>query len=152
MFLPAYQRPGFCGRRLVGRIRCFFLRKKAEPFGLEPLRGYGLRAGGWGGGRSSYSRIMKMQARKSKGTAIWQCPSLCPRLGAGFLQKTDKLHGALSPGTPCRPVLRQAAQRRVGWACGRRSAYWSSWRTLWGCWLAWASMAWADWTSTFILV
>ena len=29
----AYQRPGFCGRRLVGRIRCFFLRKKAEPFG-----------------------------------------------------------------------------------------------------------------------
>ena len=40
----AYQRPGFSGRRLVGRIRCFFLRKKAEPFGLEPLRGYGLRA------------------------------------------------------------------------------------------------------------
>ena len=39
---PAYQRPGFGGRRLVGRIRCFFLRKKAEP-----LRGKCRTAAGW---------------------------------------------------------------------------------------------------------
>jgi hypothetical protein len=49
----AYWRPGFRGRRLVGRIRCFFLRKKAVPFGLRPLRGNGLRARGLGAAKGS---------------------------------------------------------------------------------------------------
>ncbi len=30
--------------------------------------------------------------------------------------------------------------------------YWSSCSTDWGCWFAWASIAWADCTSTFIFV
>ena len=46
----AYQRPGFCGRRLVGRIRCFFLRKKAGPFGQAPPGGEGWIGFGASGG------------------------------------------------------------------------------------------------------
>ena len=32
------------------------------------------------------------------------------------------------------------------------SNYWSSWSTPWGTWLAWASMAWADWIRMLFLV
>ena len=53
--VPAYQRPGFRGRKLVGRIRCFFLRKKAEPLCGKWTAGRGwerlwcLRRGDFGG-------------------------------------------------------------------------------------------------------
>ena len=61
----AYQRPGFGGRRLVGRIRCFFLRKKAEPFGQKPLRGYGLRA------RVGTAKVIFAAAKIGAASQLW---------------------------------------------------------------------------------
>ncbi len=85
MFLPACQRPGFCGRRLVGRIGCFFLRKKAEPFGLRPLRGKCRRAAGC----EDYIARQVWKERKQD-TLTFCCESFT---GAGTLWYTSNQYG-----------------------------------------------------------
>ncbi|KAB5101894.1 hypothetical protein GAE13_30235, partial [Bacteroides thetaiotaomicron] len=95
-------------------------------------------------------------------TAPEYCSSCStPFVGADFESlaspQAAKLALSVAPPLPTEPAslgFGGAAQEGSG-ACScsaNTRAYWSSCSTPWGTWLAWASMAWADWIRMLFLV